>query len=146
LDPTFGTDGQVIVSFGPSEERPSSAVLQPDGKIVVGGTLFGGGQSQFLVARFDATGALDPTFGSGGSVTTMGNGPNDQLRALLLQPDGKVVAVRASRHRPLCQRRQPRPELRHGRKGRVDDRAGRGRRLRRPAPARRQHRRRGGEL
>ena len=28
LDPTFGTDGQLIVSFGPSEERPSAAVLQ----------------------------------------------------------------------------------------------------------------------
>ena len=93
LDPTFGTDGQVIESFGPSEERPSSAVLQPDGKIVVGGTVLAGGQSQFLVARFDATGALDPMFGSGGSVMTMGNGPNDQLAALLLQPDGKIVAV-----------------------------------------------------
>jgi hypothetical protein len=45
-------------------------VLQPDGKIaLVGGVAFAGSViDQCGIARFDATGALDPGFGTGGRV------------------------------------------------------------------------------
>jgi uncharacterized delta-60 repeat protein len=47
-----------------------------------------------------APGSLDPTFGNGGIVTTaFGNvafGNVDEAHGVLLQPDGKIVAVGAS--------------------------------------------------
>ena len=65
----------------------NAAVLQPDGKIVVGG-LFGNynGVPRAAVARLNADGTLDATF------TTTGSGFNGQLNALALQADGQVVA------------------------------------------------------
>src|SRR5262245_46841521 len=38
-------------------------------------------------------GALDPTFGTGGLVTTQFEFPNDEARAVALQADGKIVAA-----------------------------------------------------
>lgn len=66
-----------------------SIALQPDGKIVVGGT-YG---AQFLVARFRSDGAFDPSFGEGGRVTlTIGFGANGAPR-VLLQPDGRILVI-----------------------------------------------------
>jgi uncharacterized delta-60 repeat protein len=79
VDTTFGPnhDGLAITSYvGVNAANLDSLVLQPDGKIVIGGdtTLSG-----FTVLRFDTSGNLDPTFGTNGVVTTdvsPGNGGN----------------------------------------------------------------------
>lgn len=47
-----------------------SAALQRDGKIVVAGVADVPGGQDFLVARFTRQGGIDPTFGTGGFVTT----------------------------------------------------------------------------
>jgi uncharacterized delta-60 repeat protein len=67
-------------------------VLQPDGMLVVGGA----GAGHFMLARYDAAGVLDPTFGAGGVAST--NFPDSGtswllLYAIVLQADGKIVAV-----------------------------------------------------
>jgi uncharacterized delta-60 repeat protein len=62
-------------------------VLQPDGKLLVGGdfTSYGGSPRNRLVCLLD-TGALDITF-------SIGAGFNDNVAQLALQSDGAVIAV-----------------------------------------------------
>jgi uncharacterized delta-60 repeat protein len=91
LDTSFGTGGEVSTPMGGGA---SSVLIQPDGKIVVGGTSFSGDPdtgSNFALVRYNADGSLDPSFGSSGVVIT---GPNTTgAAAIALQPDGKIVAV-----------------------------------------------------
>lgn len=94
LDTSFGTGGKVTTGFnnaGRSDEALAVAV-QPDGKILVAGTSDQGATGyDFALARYNADGTLDTTFGNVGRVTTsFGNGA-DKAYALLLQPDGKIV-------------------------------------------------------
>src|SRR5262249_45488348 len=50
-----------------------AVVIQPDGKLVVAGrsnNALGHGESTFALARYNADGSPDPTFGGGGRVAT----------------------------------------------------------------------------
>src|SRR5204863_70492 len=65
--PAFGDDGSVTTAFpvaGPS--KASAVAVQPDGKVVVVGRSGG----RLALARYGTDGALDPTFGNGGTVVT----------------------------------------------------------------------------
>ena len=64
----------------------SDLVIQPDGKLVAGGSSAVPG-STFTLARYSSNGALDASFGSGGIAW----GPEGVGRAIGLQPDGKVL-------------------------------------------------------
>lgn len=68
---------------------PRSAALQPDGKIIIGGSflLLNEGQAQFGLARLTSTGALDASF-KPGSID-----PNGVVQAIVVQPDGKIVVA-----------------------------------------------------
>jgi uncharacterized delta-60 repeat protein len=89
LDPVFGSGGKVMTSIG---GNVSSVVVQPDGKFVVAGEAPNGPASSFLLARFNDDGTPDTSFGTGGTVTTS-FGTRAGARDLVLQPDGKLVAV-----------------------------------------------------
>jgi len=91
LDPSFGSGGTVIANVTAFEGV--QVVLQPDGKLVIATVGQGTGGDDFLLIRFRPDGTLDPTFGSGGIVTTDFQGGVDGARGLVLQPDGKIVAV-----------------------------------------------------
>jgi uncharacterized delta-60 repeat protein len=69
-------------------------VVQPDGKILVVGTAVAYGQidSDLLVARFDAAGALDPTYGSFGW-TQLDAMNFDIASAAALDSAGRLVVV-----------------------------------------------------
>jgi uncharacterized delta-60 repeat protein len=77
LDTTFGPghNGMLTTDFGGGEQA-MSIVLQPDGKVLVGGWTgdshysWPTGASKFALARYAANGTLDSTFGSGGKVIT----------------------------------------------------------------------------
>jgi len=92
LDSTFGNAGKV---FGSVIGRAFDVAVQPDGRIVVAGdapvpnvaTDFG----DFLLARFEANGTLDTTFGTVGVVVQDMTGSTDLARNLVLQPDGALV-------------------------------------------------------
>jgi uncharacterized delta-60 repeat protein len=96
LDTSFGVDGKITTTFGTGYERGLAMVLQPDGKIVVAGAVYVDDPNvispDFGLARFNPDGSLDATFGVGGKVTTDFGG-FDQIRALLLLPDGKILAA-----------------------------------------------------
>ena len=92
LDTTFGTGGKVITDIHPVTDEAHAVVIQSDGKIIAGGIAGPGGNLDFALARYDSSGALDPTFGGDGTVTTVFSASDDVLNAMALQADGKVVA------------------------------------------------------
>jgi uncharacterized delta-60 repeat protein len=94
LDRSFGSEAQVRTPGG----GISAVGLQPDGRIVVAGSFFhyesGQLHTAFAVARYLSNGTPDPSFGSGGLVTTPTGGG---ARALPLQPDGKIIVAGSSK-------------------------------------------------
>jgi uncharacterized delta-60 repeat protein len=89
LDPTFGAGGKVTTDFAVGfSDLASAVVLQSDGKIVTAG----GAGVDFGLARYNADGTLDTTFGVGGKVTTNFLG-FDTAFALGQQSDRKLVAA-----------------------------------------------------
>jgi uncharacterized delta-60 repeat protein len=95
LDKSFGSGGTVTTAFGLPIAGASAVALQADGKIVAAGQLENGAQAGFVLARFDAGGSLDSTFGTNGRVTTAlaGSGPGGVTSALAIQPDGRIVVA-----------------------------------------------------
>jgi uncharacterized delta-60 repeat protein len=110
LDPTFGDGGKVYTDpdFTPSdppndqdfnEPRVLSIVLQPDGKILLGGEDVVYHASGLFVARLNgADGTLDSSFGNGGQVfMSLLASPNIrhyvQANALALQPNGDILVT-----------------------------------------------------
>src|SRR5206468_220084 len=107
LDATFGNSGQVVTDFGPVfvGSDPSNCALpladfhgvdvafalalQPDGKLVAAGVSTG----DFALARYNADGSLDTSFGTCGRVITDFAGDDAAASALVVQPDGKLVAA-----------------------------------------------------
>jgi uncharacterized delta-60 repeat protein len=96
LDTGFGSAGEVTTDFGNNTSGEATAVvLQPDGKIVVGGTSITTMpipihvEVDYALARYNGNGTLDPNFGVGGKVTSIGG----TIASLALQSDGKIVAA-----------------------------------------------------
>jgi uncharacterized delta-60 repeat protein len=96
LDKSFGNDGKVSTDFGKDFELAFDMTLQPDGKIVAAGE---SGSStddssfDFALARYNADGSLDTTFGKGGKLTTDFAGDDDEANDVAVQADGKIVLV-----------------------------------------------------
>ncbi|MEQ1594450.1 MAG: hypothetical protein ABL985_05085 [Casimicrobium sp.] len=97
LDTTFGGTGKVITDINGSDFATSVAV-QTDGKIVVAGYCVNG--AVICVARYSATGVLDATFNTTGTVQTPVNSGTDRALGLAIQGDGKIV-VSGACERPL---------------------------------------------
>ncbi|HYM56912.1 MAG TPA: hypothetical protein VES79_03020 [Solirubrobacteraceae bacterium] len=96
LDETFGSGGKVVTPIGAGFDAISDLVVQPGGGLIaVGQAEQSGGGARFALARYGPSGALDPGFGSGGSVLA-GNGPYAFGAAGAVLPDGGIVAVGAS--------------------------------------------------
>lgn len=101
LDTTFGNGGKVVTSFGASTDRINAILVQDDGKILVGGESDQGTAASgvdFALARYNADGSLDATFGTGGKVLTpiRPGASRDSIYAMTFQTVGnekRVVAV-----------------------------------------------------
>ena len=99
LDATFGTGGKVTTDIGSGATQAFAMALQSDGKIVAAGWAIGAG-ADFALARYNADGTLDDTFGevvsgntrSGKVITSFSSG-NDQAYAVAVQSDGKIVVA-----------------------------------------------------
>lgn len=90
IDNSFGTSGKVIADlFNSSNDIINSLLIQPDGKIVIGGSMTSTAlspRSNFVLARFNTNGTLlDKTY-------TDFDNRGDAVTALTIQ-DGKVLAV-----------------------------------------------------
>lgn len=98
LDTSFGNGGIVTTNF-PEGSYASSVALQADGKIIAAGTVFvdfiigEASNTDFALARYNTDGTPDTSFGNGGQVSTDFFGMEDDAFSVLIQPDGKIVAV-----------------------------------------------------
>lgn len=91
LDTGFSGDGKATLGFD-GFDSASSVAIQPNGKVVVGGTGVLAGKMHVTLVRYLANGTLDPGFGGGGGVVTNDLGPfGSNVSDLVLQPDGRIV-------------------------------------------------------
>jgi uncharacterized delta-60 repeat protein len=94
LDPTFGSHGIVTTQFGPTDAGATAVARQANGDIVVAGSSGLGDDPDFALARYHRDGELDPTFGSGGLVTTQfGDSGQEWAAGVAIQADRRIVAV-----------------------------------------------------
>jgi uncharacterized delta-60 repeat protein len=103
LDPSFGTDGKVTTDFGTDGDYANSMAIDSRGRIIVGGggpplSRCGsctGSAPGFELARYEPDGTLDPSFGSGGKVTT-DFGARSRLNSIAIDGRGRIVAAGAA--------------------------------------------------
>ena len=99
LDATWGTNGSVSVPFPGSQAAAASVAVQPDGKIVVVGSLsLPSAPSDFAIARLNEDGSLDTTFDTDGRVVvsfgefiTPQCAYSDFAQVVQIASDGKIV-------------------------------------------------------
>lgn len=105
IDTSFGDGeglpGSTVVNFSDSGvKRPEASAraiaVAPNGAIYVAGEALDGGEERAtLLARFSPSGRLDYSFGSSGFRRIQLGGPEEtsSIASIVLQPDGKIVAV-----------------------------------------------------
>lgn len=96
LDHDFGESGMVITDFGNgSRDFAKSMILQPDGRVVLVGSVSGSDETtfknNFALIRYDVDGTLDESFGVNGLVTTDFDDTYDLANDVVLQTNGKIV-------------------------------------------------------
>jgi uncharacterized delta-60 repeat protein len=99
LDPSFGAGGKVTTELGSTSSAAYAVALQGDGKIVAAGLAASGGPTgaDFALARYNADGSLDVSFGVGGKVVTDFDLTHEWAHGLAIQPDGRLVVAGATR-------------------------------------------------
>ena len=92
ISPTGHVDSSTVNDLG-RYSIATGVAIQPDGKIVIGGTQRGDLQTtQTLAARFNSNGTRDNSFAGGGFVHQYTvNAGYSGFNSVALQPDGKVV-------------------------------------------------------
>jgi len=91
LDSSFGTGGKVVTQIGDSATSANLVAVQADGRIIVVGAT--AGSFDFIIVRYNPNGSLDTSFGDGGKIVSSFNRRGVSASAVLLQPDGKIVAA-----------------------------------------------------
>jgi uncharacterized delta-60 repeat protein len=87
LDPTFDADGKKLFNPTNSAEFGRGLRVQPDGKIIIGGTAGG----KMFLFRIDSTGAYDNTFNSNGQLTLTSVGSSSDMYDLTLDDSNRIV-------------------------------------------------------
>src|SRR5207302_8716730 len=98
IDASFGDGGMVTKTFR-EDSYAFVVALESDGKIIAAETVFvdfnpgDSSNTDFALARYNPDGTADATFGNGGQVSTDFLGLEDDAFSVLIQPDGKIVAI-----------------------------------------------------
>jgi uncharacterized delta-60 repeat protein len=96
LDSTFGSGGVVKTPVDAFSEA-HALIRLPDGDLVAAGmSHHGSTPPKFALARYNPDGSLDGAFGTGGMVTTAIGTVDDRAYDVVVQPDGKLVALGTS--------------------------------------------------
>lgn len=93
-DTSFGTDGKLLIPLDGFDGNVSDIAVQPDGKIILAGhTYILGGNYYSTIVRLNPNGTMDTTFNGTGKLTFDFNQDRNQLYAVALQQDGKIVVA-----------------------------------------------------
>jgi uncharacterized delta-60 repeat protein len=98
LDTAFSGDGMQTTDFDGGYDFAQGVAVQADGIVVAGSSLpsdASAGFGDFALARYDANGSLDTSFGAGGKQTTDFD-VEDHGQAVAVQADGKIVVAGTS--------------------------------------------------
>jgi len=97
LDPSFSGNGRVTTLVGTQKSPAYGLAIQPDGKILLGGSYLNGATNKldYAIVRYNVDGTLDNSFAGNGKAG-MDAFYDDYCFAMALQPDGKIVAVGGS--------------------------------------------------
>ncbi|MBV8133507.1 MAG: hypothetical protein JO282_13495 [Alphaproteobacteria bacterium] len=93
IDTTFGNNGLALADLGNRSPFNDVVLTEPDGSVLACASLFPvgrGAPSQIALAHFTSSGALDTSFGSGGSVIA---NPPGACHALALLSNGNILVV-----------------------------------------------------
>lgn len=93
FDPDFDGDGKVISNFSTLDDVNNKIVQLPNGKILVGGYQYIGGDNDFVLACYNPDGSLDNTFNGSGTSSGDINLSTDEMSSFAVQADGKIVCV-----------------------------------------------------
>ncbi len=92
LDTAFGSGGLAATDFGSASEITTTGLLAPDGAIVlVGMTSPFTSSARLVLARFDPSGQLDPTFGTGGKTLTGIGDTYARFPTVTRLPSGRLI-------------------------------------------------------
>jgi uncharacterized delta-60 repeat protein len=96
LDSSFGAGGKVTTEITNQSVGGAAVTMQTDGKILVAGNAYNGTNYFFALARYNSNGALDPSFGTNGTLLTQVGNSNSSATAVTVQTDGKILASGSS--------------------------------------------------
>ncbi len=91
IDTSFGDMGKVATYFNGFDAPGTATALQADGKILMIGQAFDGGDGKAIMCRYNADGQLDTSFGIGGSVMTTIDSSQLVGDSIAVQADGKII-------------------------------------------------------
>lgn len=92
LDTSYDTDGKQTVTWGGTDVA-YGAVLDSNGKAVVVGSSISAGNADTTIARLNTDGSMDTTFDTDGRVLFSAVGGDDEVRAVGLRSDGKIIGA-----------------------------------------------------
>jgi len=92
LDTSFSGDGKVTTTVG-SSSGGHAVVIQPDGKILVAGTVYSGADSNFAIVRYLSNDTLDTAFSADGKASIGLSAGDDEGYDLALQADSKILVT-----------------------------------------------------
>jgi uncharacterized delta-60 repeat protein len=91
-DLLFGTNGIVIIGESGRTDECYGVLIQPDGKILTGGSTLGN-KADFYFVRLLDDGTPDSTFDGDGKFRSDIGSELDACSDIILQPDGKIIAA-----------------------------------------------------
>lgn len=91
LDYSFAGAARAVTEF-PGGATPGAVLIQPDGKIVAGGSIGEQGAQDFGFVRLNPTGSVDDAFGVHG-ITKTDVLPDDRFAALAIDDQGRLIAA-----------------------------------------------------
>lgn len=96
IDTIYGTGGTITIDVGVPGFAVGPVAVQPDGKLLVGGTFHENpgllSPIDAVLARLNTDGTLDPTFAGDGTVTIVTNSGNG-IDVLNVLPGGKILVL-----------------------------------------------------
>ena len=96
VDSTFGINGVAKTEVEFNFNKGYALTIQPDGKTIAAGHANNGHDNECILTRYLVNGLPDSAFGTLGIVILNIDTGNDVINDIVLQPDGKIIAVGAT--------------------------------------------------